>query len=113
MHRYYPFDSVILNGREIPDNGIIAASMRFLSDGDDTTITTADGKIHFLRRTLRRLAEFSLYGDHRTLQEQKIVSATFQWNGNVFFHFPTALIRTDHDESQDLTRVQITEILFP
>ncbi|MBE6407784.1 MAG: hypothetical protein E7038_04175 [Lentisphaerae bacterium] len=113
MHRYFPFDNVTIDGLTIPENELVAGTMRFASSGNDTAVTTADGKTHFIRRTIRREAEFDVFGNRNDLCKLKPVSAVFQRCGSVFITFQKALVRTEYNAERHSTRVTVYEVSFP
>ncbi len=113
MHRYFPFDSVTINGLSIAENELVAAAMRFISGGNDTTVTTADGKVHRFRRSIRREAMFELFGDRSALCELRPVTVVFQRNGTNFLTFSKALVSAEFHAERNSTRVSVYEVSFP
>lgn len=113
MHRYFPFDSVTIKDQAIAENEIVAAAMRFVSGGNDTAVTTADGKTHFFRRSVRREAVFEVFGDRSGLCELKPVAVTLYRQGEKFLTFPKALVSAEFNAERNSTLVRVYEVSFP
>lgn len=113
MHRYFPFDSVVINGTEIGRDQIVAAAMRFVSGGNDTAVTTADGRTHFIRRSVRREAVLEVFGDRQDLIRLKAIPVTLMRNSEVFLTFSSALVSAQFHEEQGATAIRILEVSFP
>lgn len=113
MHRYFPFDSAIVNGCRIATEEIVAAAMRFVSGGNDLVITTGDGQIHFIRRSVRREAVFEVFGDRCDLTAAKAVPVTLLQNGKPFLTLSKALVSAQFDTDRGSTSVRIFEVSFP
>ena len=112
MHRYFPFDSVMIKDQAIAENEIVAAAMRFVSGGNDTAVT-ADGKTHFFRRSVRREAAFEVFGDRSGLCELKPVAVTLYRQGEKFLTLPKALVSAEFNAERNSTRVLVYEVSFP
>lgn len=113
MHRYFPFDGVTVNGTEIGREMLVAAAMRFVSGGNDLSITTGDGQTHFIRRTVRREAVFEVFGDRRDLIAPQAVPVILMRAGTAFLRLPQALISAQFHEERGTTSVRIIEVSFP
>ncbi len=57
------FDSVQIDGTTITDHEFVSGSGKINYTGDDTAVTTADGRVHNTRRAKNSSAEFSMYGN--------------------------------------------------
>lgn len=113
MHRYFPFDSVVIDGIEIGPEEIVAETMRFVSGGNDTSVTTADGKRHVFRKSVRREAVFEIFGDRQDLLRLKAVPSVLMWNGEIFLTFSRTLLSARFDEERNTTSVRLIEVSFP
>ena len=113
MHRYFPFDQVTINNKDIVSYEIVAGTMRFISGGQDTAVTMGGGWIRFFRQTIRQEAQFEVFGDRSDLTGLKPVPVVFQYRDSDFISFAQALIRADYHEERHSTRIRIHEVLFP
>jgi hypothetical protein len=67
MSSILPFDNAVINGTEIETTDFVNGSGSLTEKGSDTSVTTADNRIHNIRKSISRSADFELYGDQTSL----------------------------------------------
>lgn len=113
MHRYFPFDHVIINGKPITQKEIVAGTTEFLSNGNDTSVIMGDGRIRFFRQSIRHEATFEVFGGWSDLASIKPVPVELHHKDTCFITFRQALIRAEYLSDRHSTRIRIYEVSFP
>jgi len=67
MSSLLPFDHAYLGASHLPPGTFLPGSATYTERGRDLATTTADGRIHHDRLAILRSANFTLRGDHTSL----------------------------------------------
>ena len=111
MASILPFDNGTIGGDAFATTDMVHGSGSAVFEGTDIQVTTADGRIHNVRQSVKVTASFELYGDQTAFKtgvgvaEAMVLkrdSATIQ--GGSF----NGLCSAVYDKSTETTRIDIT-----
>ena len=68
MASYLPIDNATIDGNAIATSAFVHNTGRLTLNGDDVAVTTADGRIHNIRKKVNARFEFQAYGDQTALE---------------------------------------------
>lgn len=103
MSAQLPIKTATLGGTAITEDEFVFGSGSLQIQGADTSVTTADGKLHHERRFRSFQGGLELYGDRTSLNTAAGLAAS-QTLGTVSF---TGLVTATFDRNSNTTRVEV------
>ena len=98
-----PFSSRTLGGTSVTSAQMVFGSGSLTKTPNDTSVTTADNKIHNVRISNSYEASFDMFGDHRSLETDPGLPVACTILGETFYGHVTC----EYDDSAKTTAVSV------
>lgn len=103
------FDNLSIDGVAVPAADFVAGSGSFKETGKDIETTTADGKMHHDRQSIKPEAACSLYGNKESLNSPAgLGQAIVIKRGAVTVKSFTGIISAEYDSASRQTKLTLT-----
>jgi len=106
-----PFDTVKIGTLTLTAQKLVPRSASFSRTGSDVRIDGVAGKSVFLRLSARQTADFQVYGDHRAAIAAACNTGKAEvklYDGATLFSEFEALVKTDYNQSDNVTAVSLS-----